>query len=87
MTLYKHDLKFLIAKHNHYIIFQVAYQAELALTYVDKLLSDIQLEFRDKYKNDLQSGNFYRSFNFSDDFTKILKIVEAADREQAAKPK
>lgn len=71
----------------HCTFIQVAYQAELALSYVDKLLSDIQLEFRDKYKNDLQSGNIYRSFNFTDDFTRILKSVEAADREQAAKPK
>lgn len=66
---------------------QVAYQADLALSYVDKLLSDVQLEFRDKYKNDLQSKNIYRSFNFGDDFQRILKAIEQEDRLQAAKPK
>lgn len=41
------------------LVFVVAYQKILQLSYVDKLLDDIQLEFRDKFKNDLQNRRFY----------------------------
>lgn len=33
------------------LVFVVAYQKILQLAYIDKFLDDIQLEFRDKYKN------------------------------------
>jgi len=32
------------------LVFVVAYQKFLQLSYVDKLLNDIQIEFRDRYK-------------------------------------
>jgi signal recognition particle receptor subunit alpha len=40
------------------LVFVVAYQKFLQLSYVDKFLSDIQIEFRDRYKVGKQSlGN------------------------------
>lgn len=35
------------------LVFVVAYQKILQLAYIDKFLDDVQLEFRDKYKNEL----------------------------------
>lgn len=66
---------------------QVAYQAELALSYTDKLLSDVQLEFRDKYKNELLAGNLMAQFDFDSDFQRILKGIEDESRLLATKPK
>lgn len=37
----------------------IAFQKILQLSYVDKFLDDIQLEFRDKYKNDLARKNYF----------------------------
>jgi len=48
---------------------------------------DIQREFRDKYKSDLQANNIYRSFNFTDDFQQTLKAIEQEDRMRASKPR
>lgn len=42
------------------LVFVVAYQKILQLSYVDKLLNDIHLEFRDKYKTDLQEGLYFQ---------------------------
>lgn len=65
----------------------MAYQAELALSYTDKLLNDVQLEFRDKYKNELTAGNLMANFDFGNDFQRILKGIEEASRLEATKPK
>ena len=56
-------------------MFVVAYQNILKLTYIDKFLTEIQLRFRDKYKQSIESGEFDRDFNdFRPDFEKILKV-------------
>jgi signal recognition particle receptor subunit alpha len=57
------------------LVFVVAYQNILKLTYVDKFLTEIQLRFRDKYKQSIESGEFDRDFNdFRPDFDKILRV-------------
>lgn len=60
------------------LILVVAYQKILQLGYVDKFLSDIHLEFRDKYKNELNSGsnrNFHQ-YDFIGEFHRILEAAE-----------
>jgi len=42
------------------LVFVVAYQKILQLSYVDKFLNDIHLEFRDRYKTDLQEGLYFQ---------------------------
>ena len=68
--------------------FQVAYQKILQLSYIDKFLSDIQMEFRDKYKDDLHQGKIARDFtDFDSDFKRILRETETAFKQQAKIPK
>lgn len=70
---------FLVQNNNAtYInLFQVGFQKILTLTYVDKLIDDIQLHFRDRYKNELvQKGALKflnHSFQFENDFNKLLR--------------
>ena len=65
----------------------MAYQKILQLSYVDKLLNDIQMEFRNKYKDDLQQGKLTRNFDFSDNFTAILKANETASKTESMAPR
>lgn len=71
------------------LIFVVAFQKILQLAYIDKFLSDVHLEFRDKYKNELttQGREFMKSYHFDDDFRRLLKDAEAWGREQATIPR
>ena len=46
---------------------QVIYQNILKLSYIDKLLDQVQLAFRDRYKNELAIGP-YCKMNFSEEF-------------------
>ncbi|XP_068687236.1 signal recognition particle receptor subunit alpha-like [Montipora capricornis] len=64
------------------LVFVVAFQKTLQLSYVDKLLNDIQLEFRDKYKDELEAG-IMRSYEFNDDFNRILREAELRSKSQA----
>lgn len=61
------------------LIFVVAYQKILQLAYVDKFLSDVHLEFRDKYKNELNGGTSrsFHSYDFLSEFQRILEAAEA----------
>ena len=43
------------------------YQNILKLSYIDKLLDQVQLAFRDRYKNELSVGP-YCKMNFSEEF-------------------
>lgn len=69
------------------LVFVVAYQKILQLSYVDKFLNDIHLEFRDKYKNDLADGRYLKEFNFQDSFNVILQSAEDWSKTQLKLPK
>lgn len=58
------------------LVFIAGYQKMLPLFYLDKLLDEIQLRFRDKYLNVLKESNFFHSFDFSAEFQRTLKMVE-----------
>lgn len=69
------------------LVYVVAYQKILKLSYVDKFLNDIHMEFRDAYKNELQLQQFGKNFEISEMFTSILKSAEEWGKLQAAAPK
>lgn len=58
------------------LIFVVAYQKILQLSYIDKFLNDVHLEFRDKYKNNLQNKWLFQDVDFSSSFQRILRSSE-----------
>ncbi|KAL6116395.1 srpra [Pungitius sinensis] len=66
------------------LIFVVGFQKILTLTYVDKFIDDIQLHFRDRYKNELEQKGALRlinsSFEFEDDFQVLLREAEESSR-------
>ncbi|KAF7699145.1 signal recognition particle receptor subunit alpha isoform X1 [Silurus meridionalis] len=69
------------------LVFVVGFQKILTLTYVDKLIDDVQLHFRDRYKNELEQRGALKflisCFEFDDEFYRLLRVVEA---ESIAKP-
>ncbi|XP_049290950.1 signal recognition particle receptor subunit alpha homolog [Anopheles funestus] len=70
------------------LVFVVAFQKILQLSYIDKFLSDVHLEFRDRYKNDLRVDNRnYGDFDFSAEYRRILERAEKWGRQQATMPK
>lgn len=56
---------------------QVGFQKILTLTYVDKFIDDVQLHFRDRYKNELEQKGALKLLNnnyeFEDDFKMLLR--------------
>lgn len=68
-------------------MFVVAYQKILQLSYVDKFLNDVHLEFRDRFKNDLQTSQWFSNYDFNDDYQKILASAEQWGKQQAKLPK
>uniref|UniRef100_A0A671V8A8 SRP receptor subunit alpha n=1 Tax=Sparus aurata TaxID=8175 RepID=A0A671V8A8_SPAAU len=70
------------------LIFVVGFQKILTLTYVDKFIDDVQLHFRDRYKNELEQKGALKHLNFNyefeDDFTMLLR--EAEDSSKARGP-
>jgi len=59
------------------LVFVLGYQKMLALAYLDKLLDEIQLRFRDMFLDSLKAGDVFGDFSsFGADFPKILKYVE-----------
>uniref|UniRef100_A0A0A9Y262 Signal recognition particle receptor subunit alpha n=1 Tax=Lygus hesperus TaxID=30085 RepID=A0A0A9Y262_LYGHE len=69
------------------LVFVVAFQKILQLSYVDKFLDDIHLEFRDKYKNELSAGHLYDEFDFETRFRSVLRNCEEWGKTQALLPK
>lgn len=71
------------------LIFVVAFQKILQLSYIDKLLSDVHLEFRDKYKNELTNfkGRNFCNYDFRARFDSLLKNSEDWGKMQATLPK
>ena len=64
----------------------MAYQKILQLMYIDKFLNDIQLEFRNKYKDVLEVGSLYGgSFDFNSDYQRILFETEQEVKKEAQK--
>ena len=58
----------------------------LPLLYLDKLLDEIQLRFRDRFSEDLTEKNFYGEStfaNFSEEFRTTLSLVEKRSKEAA----
>ncbi|XP_012215279.1 signal recognition particle receptor subunit alpha homolog isoform X2 [Linepithema humile] len=69
------------------LIFVVAYQKILQLSYVDKFLNDIHLEFRDRFKNELENSNWFSNFEFEQTYNLVLERAEQWSRTQAKMPK
>ncbi len=69
------------------LVYVVAYQKVLQLSYVDKFLNNIHLQFRDAYKNRLELGDYGGNFDFDAVFRTVLKDAEEWAREQAVAPK
>uniref|UniRef100_A0A8C4ZG54 SRP receptor subunit alpha n=1 Tax=Gadus morhua TaxID=8049 RepID=A0A8C4ZG54_GADMO len=70
------------------LVFVVGFQKILTLTYVDKLITDVQLQFRDRYKNELDKNVSLKllnsNFEFENDFNMLLR--EAEDSSKAKGP-
>ena len=65
----------------------MAFQKILQLSYIDKFLSDVAMEFRNKYKDVLQA-NMSRNFDsFTERFTDMLRQAEDEARFKAKAPK
>ncbi|GCB64130.1 hypothetical protein scyTo_0004548 [Scyliorhinus torazame] len=81
-----HTLKYKL-DNEFELLFVVGYQKILTLTYVDKFIDDIHMQFRDKYRNQLQQqgvmGLLSGSFDFSDDFTGLLRVAEERTKGKA----
>ncbi|KAJ8966140.1 hypothetical protein NQ314_003719 [Rhamnusium bicolor] len=69
------------------LVFVVAYQKILQLSYVDKFLNDIHLEFRDKYKNELTDGKYFLEYDFVDTYNDTLQAAEEWSKLQSKLPK
>jgi len=69
------------------LVFVVAYQKILQLSYVDKFLNDIHLEFRDRFKNELENSNWFTNFEFQQVYCLVLERAEQWSRTQAKIPK
>ncbi|XP_043465363.1 signal recognition particle receptor subunit alpha homolog isoform X1 [Leptopilina heterotoma] len=69
------------------LIFVVAYQKILQLSYVDKFLNDVHLEFRDRFKNELQNSQWFFDYQFKKSYESILHSAENWGKTQAKIPK
>ncbi|XP_056139314.1 signal recognition particle receptor subunit alpha isoform X2 [Lampris incognitus] len=66
------------------LVFVVGFQRILTLTYVDKFIDDVQLHFRDRYKNELEQRGTLKllnnNFEFEDDFMMLLREAEESSK-------
>merc|ERR1712012_782384 len=59
------------------LVFVIGYQKMLPLNYLDKLLDEIQLRFRDMFQDNLQSNKLFADYSdFNQEFTRTLRLVE-----------
>lgn len=69
------------------LVFVVGFQKILTLTYVDKFMDDVQLHFRDRYKNELEQRGALKflnnRFEFGDDFHRFLREAEVSSKAKA----
>ncbi|XP_041796310.1 signal recognition particle receptor subunit alpha [Chelmon rostratus] len=72
------------------LIFVVGFQKILTLTYVDKFIDDVQLHFRDRYKNELEQKGALKLLNnnyeFEDDFKMLLREAEDSSKARSYVP-
>lgn len=72
------------------LIFVVGFQKILTLTYVDKFIDDVQLHFRDRYKNELEQKGSLKLLNnnyeFEDDFKMLLRQAEDSSKSRSPAP-
>lgn len=72
------------------LIFVVGFQKILTLTYVDKFIDDVQLHFRDRYKNELEQKGALKlinnNFEFEDDFKILLREAEESSKARSPAP-
>ncbi|XP_068173453.1 signal recognition particle receptor subunit alpha [Antennarius striatus] len=72
------------------LIFVVGFQKILTLTYVDKFIDDVQLHFRDRYKNELEQKGALKhlnySYDFEDDFKMLLRGAEDTSKARSPAP-
>uniref|UniRef100_A0A1A8AFV1 non-specific serine/threonine protein kinase n=1 Tax=Nothobranchius furzeri TaxID=105023 RepID=A0A1A8AFV1_NOTFU len=72
------------------LIFVVGFQKILTLTYVDKFIDDVQLHFRDRYKNELEQKGTLKllnsTFAFEDAFSELLKLAEESSKARSPVP-
>ncbi|XP_016318791.1 signal recognition particle receptor subunit alpha-like isoform X2 [Sinocyclocheilus anshuiensis] len=70
------------------LVFVVGFQKILTLTYVDKFIDDVQLHFRDRYKNELEQRGALKfllnNFEFGDDFRRLLREAEGCSKAKAS---
>uniref|UniRef100_A0A673FWQ6 SRP54-type proteins GTP-binding domain-containing protein n=1 Tax=Sinocyclocheilus rhinocerous TaxID=307959 RepID=A0A673FWQ6_9TELE len=70
------------------LVFVVGFQKILTLTYVDKFIDDVQLHFRDRYKNELEQRGALKfllnNFEFGDDFHRLLREAEGSSKAKAS---
>uniref|UniRef100_A0A674EKJ6 SRP receptor subunit alpha n=1 Tax=Salmo trutta TaxID=8032 RepID=A0A674EKJ6_SALTR len=66
------------------LVFVVGFQKILTLTYVDKFIDDVQLHFRDRYKNELEQKRaltlLSSCFTFEDNFKMLLCEAEESSK-------
>ncbi|XP_071765718.2 signal recognition particle receptor subunit alpha [Centroberyx gerrardi] len=66
------------------LVFVVGFQKILTLTYVDKFIDDVQLHFRDRYKNELEHKGALKllnnNFEFEVDFKMLLREAEESSK-------
>ncbi|KAG7470488.1 hypothetical protein MATL_G00114370 [Megalops atlanticus] len=66
------------------LVFVVGFQKILTLKYIDKFIDDVQLHFRDRYKNELEQRGALKllnsTFEFEDDFRQLLREAEETSR-------
>lgn len=69
------------------LVFVVGFQKILTLTYVDKFMDDVQLHFRDRYKNELEQRGALKfllnNFEFGEDFHSLLREAEDSSKAKA----
>jgi len=63
------------------LVFVVAYQKMLPLLYLDKLLDELQIRFRDMYREELRSNYLLTDFAFFDnEYSKAIQLIEEEAR-------
>ncbi|KAL7676138.1 hypothetical protein ACOME3_002397 [Neoechinorhynchus agilis] len=69
------------------LLFVVAYQKVLQLSYIDKFLDEIQLRFRDMFRLQLTLRNFRHNYDqFANTFDTVYRSHEQAALEQSRRP-